>query len=249
MCRFKKICFSLLAFLFMASDGKAASSMCEAKEIAELNREVVNIKGSFEEAEGELNPSEFPIPDEILGTEAEADYVGKYNYFKVSIINISENFYVEISNDYNRDKLVYQYKDTQDGVITFDWKNLDKVTTFTVKVYSSDQTNCPDELYRTITISLPRYNEFYDYTLCERASDYYLCEKYVDYGEVDFGTFVSNITRHIEQKEKEEEEEAKKEDFVSKHKTILIINGVIVVVITGVVVAVIIKKRRSSDNV
>ena len=61
-------------------------------------------------------------------------YLDKYNYFKVSIINISENFYVEISNDYNRDKLVYQYKDTQDGVITFDWKNLDKVTTFTVKV-------------------------------------------------------------------------------------------------------------------
>lgn len=248
MCRFRKICFSILAFLFMMPYAAAASS-CDVTEIAELNREVVNVKGSYEEIEKEFDLEKNPLPDDILDSEEEETYVGTYSIFKVSIINLSENFYIEVSNDYNRDRYTYEYKDTQDGMVSFEWGHLDKVTNFTVKVYTSDKTGCRDELIKTITITTPRLNEYYDYSLCSQAEGYYLCDKYVQYGEVDFQTFIRNVTRHIENKETAEKEKEDNEDFVKKHGVALLVGAIVVVGITAGVVVVIVRKRRSSDKI
>ena len=36
--------------------------------------------------------------------------------------------YVEVTNDYNDDRTVYQYKDAKDGNISFDWHETSRKT-------------------------------------------------------------------------------------------------------------------------
>lgn len=228
--------------------------MCDVSEIAELNREVVNIKGNYEEAEGVLDPSEYVIPDTIIGTPEESEFVGKYDYFKISIMNLNEKFYIEVTNDYNKDKLTFNYNDSKDGVVTFDWKNIDEITKFTVKIYASDKTGCRGELYRTYTITTPRINVYHGRAICEGIEEYYLCQKYVNYDEVDYNTFMertSNYIKSLEEKNKSDEDSwlDKTGNFVSEHKTAFIIGAVGLIIVAGVVVAVIMKKHRSSDEI
>ena len=255
MRRLRKFSFTVFTFLF-ATIGVQAASMCDVSEVADLNREVVNIKGNFEEKEGTLDPTEFPPPDSVLSDGTEDEYVGTYNYFQISIVNLSERFYVEVSNDYNREVKTFYYSDAKDGVVTFDWENINAVTKFTIKIYSSDKTGCGGELYRTTTVTTPRRNEYYDYGICSVAEGYYLCDKYVTYPEVEFSTFIDRVTRYVDSKENENNPNGdndswieKTGNFIGEHKVIFIVCGVALIIAMGVVVAVIVKKHRSSDEV
>ncbi|MDE6284319.1 MAG: hypothetical protein K2M17_01060 [Bacilli bacterium] len=248
MCRSRKIWFSVLAF-FCATSFVEAASLCDPSEVASLNREVANIKAGYEEIEKKFDVEKNPLPDTVLDSEVEENYVGTYSIFKVFIINLSENFYIEVSNDYNHERYTYGYKDAKDGVVSFEWENLDKVTNFTIKVYTSDKTGCRDELIKTITVITPRLNEYYDYSLCKKVEEYSLCNKYVQYGEVDFQTFIKNITKHIENKEAAERKKEEDEDFVKKYGFALIVGAIVIVGITTGVVVVIVRKHRSSDKI
>ena len=76
---------------------------------------------------------------------------GKNN--KISIINLTEKFYLKITNDYNDEVWNYSYKDSQDGRINIEWDDLSEVTTFTIKIYSSEQTGCKGESYKTLYLT------------------------------------------------------------------------------------------------
>lgn len=251
MRRLKAMFLTVVTFMFATTFVNAASR-CDATEAANLNREVVNIKASYEEAEGVLDPDEYLRPPAIEGEEY--DYT--YNYFKITIMNITENFYIEVTNDQNNQKLRFDYSDSEDGVVTFDWEGLSEVTNFTIKVYASNNTKCSGETYRTVYLTTPRYNSYYNYAICNEASDYYMCQKYVSFKDVDYYTFMESVNKYIEKKEQEDsEKEAEKNDnflkkagnFIAEHKTAFIVSGVVVVVVAGVAVTVIIRKRRSSE--
>ncbi|MEG1648075.1 MAG: hypothetical protein RR325_04860 [Bacilli bacterium] len=250
----KRLLFMLIITFFISNVD--ATSKCEYKEQAELNSMVANIKTSYEEKEGILDRNEYPIPDSILGTPEEETYVGKYNYFGVNIINLTNKFYIVVSNNVNQEIKTFNYSDAKEGIISFDWSELSIVTTFTLKVYSSNETNCDGELYRTIYLTTPRINEYYGYDLCEGANDYYLCQKYVTFNTVSFEAFEKQINDYKnEEKTNNDKNDKENKDkwyvsvsnFVKEHKVIFIVSGVSLVVISGVVIAVIVKKRRSSD--
>lgn len=249
MLKLKRTIFSLATFLLMTPLVNAASS-CGSKETAELNQEVVNIKVSYEEAEGILDPSEYTIPDAIIGTEEEETFEARYTYFKVSIINVSENFYIEVTNDINKEKLTFKPEDVKDGTVSFDWRNMDKVANFTIKVYASSNTNCEGEGFRSLYLTLPRVNDYFDYSICNGIEDYYLCQKYVTHDYVDLDTFMGRIKAYRESLEKEKEEIndedwfIKATNFIKQHKVIFIGGLIVVVAIVGGTVVVITKKRR-----
>ncbi|MEG1142375.1 MAG: hypothetical protein RSE41_08045 [Clostridia bacterium] len=232
-----------------------ATSKCDYKEQALLNSIVANIKASYEEKEGILDRNEYPVPDAVLGTPEEETYVGTYNYFGISILNLTSKFYVVVTNNVNEDTKTFNYSDSVEGVINFDLKNISKVTTFTIKVYSSNETRCANELYRTVYLTTPRLNVYYNYDLCDNAADYYLCKKYVTFPEVESGSFYTQIEKYLDEKNdvsekpKDENEKwyQKAFNFIKEKKVIFIVSGVSLIVVSGVVIAVIVKKRRSSD--
>lgn len=236
----KKIFLGLLLLLFFACVNVNAES-CSYKEQADLNSEVAQIKVKYEEKVGLVDPSTYTCHEEAESCEVQ------YNYFGITILNMSENFYIEVT-DNSKTKTKYTYDDVKDGVITFDYQDIDVMNNYTFKVYASYKTNCSDELYRTIYLTTPRFNKFYYEPQCAKYPEHYLCQKYVTTkDDVEWSKFGSIM--HEYQTKKETEAEAQNHnflekiyDFIDSHKLLLTITTVVVV--AGVATVVIIKKRK-----
>ncbi len=233
----------LLLLLFAYRDANAASA-CSYKEQADLNSEAAKIKVKYEGKVGELERSTYTCEG---GGE---DCVATYNYFTITILNMSENFYIDVSNNVTRDRATYYYSDVKDGVITFDYDKAESITNFTFKVYSSAKTNCSGENYRVIYFTTPKVNPYYDYLLCDNNPEYYLCQKYITTEEVSFEQFQSQVLSYEKQKNggaSNNEHRGFLEkiyDFIDDHKPLLIITTLLIV--GGVATVVIVKKRKES---
>ena len=107
-------------------------------------------------------------------------------------------------------------------------------------------------LLKTIRLSLPRQNEYAQYTLCNQVPDYYLCQQYVTFDEIDFGEFIDRISTEINNRMEQDDEGVNGDDawyeevgnFISEHWVAITIVVVSIVVVAGVVVAIIVIRRR-----
>ncbi len=240
---------ALFSFILLES---VSATTCGYEEKAKLNNEISNVKSNYEIKERVLDESEYVVPDAIAGTDEEEDYVATEEYIGVNILNITENMYVEVSNDYNEEVKTYYYQDSSNGNISFDWYNINTVATFTIKVYASSTTGCEGEILKTMSLKLPRYNDYSNYSVCEGLTDYYLCQRYVTFSEVDFDTFITRIDKQYDRNGSSEGEKKqdkwyfKVKDFIVDHKVAFIAGGVVLIVGVGGATFVIIKRRRRS---
>lgn len=252
MGKFKSFIIFILSFLFIVANVNAAS--CGYEEKAKLNSEVSNVKANYEIKIRVMDPGEFTPPDAIIGTEDEETYQETTEYMQVNILNITENMYVEVTNNFDNTKTTYQYQDTNNGNIVINWSNLWDLVTYTIKVYASSNTGCVGTPLRTLYVSLPRYNDYSELDFCTKVPDYYLCQRYVTYNKVEFDEFYVKVTEEIAKKENKNENDKVDDDkwyqsvsnFVVKHKVAFIIGGISLVVVAGGVTYIIIRKRRRS---
>lgn len=248
----KKI--SLIALLFFAFTTTAYGASCNYEEQAKLNSEAANVKANYEIKERILDPSEYTVPDSILGTPEEATYVAKTDYIQVNILNMTENMYLEVSNSVNDMVRRYNYSEAINGNITFNWEEIGTLVNYTIKIYTSSNTGCEGNVLKTLRLSLPRYNEYSEYAICDSVPDYYLCQRYVNFEPVEFKEFSQKITKQTEEKQeeekKQEEENAKwykrAMNYVKEHKVLFISGGVILITVVGGTTIVVIKRRRRS---
>ena len=243
----KAIIFSML-FLFSTS---VKAETCGYEEKAKLNNEAANVKVNYEIKQRQLDKNNYNPPDAIVGTEDEANWNPTVDYFQVNILNLTENIYVEVKNDQNNDTTKYYYNNSQDGKIAIDWLNLENVAKFTITVKSTDASGCTDRTLKTLNLTLPRYNEYYEYSLCQSIPDYYLCQKYVTFDEVKLGYFTKKVYEEIDKKNQKEIEKnlkwyEKAWNFIKDHKVAFITGGVIIVAAGATITVVIIRKRRRS---
>lgn len=110
-------------------------------------------------------------------------------YFKIYILNASENMRIEVENNYNNDKTTYTKDDISDDVITFFDYDSTEVKRYEFKIYASEATECNTEKLQTIYLTLPRHNRFYNEGYCLDHEDYYLCEEYVEFDDMDINDF------------------------------------------------------------
>lgn len=244
MFKFNKLLITLIAFFSFISISKAVN--CSYQEQAKLNNEVANIKTNYEIKERILDKSEYSPPD-----GADEDYVAKTDYIVVNILNITKNTYVEVSNDYNSDVLKYNYNDTKNGNVSFDWYNINEVVKFTIKVYASSATGCEGSSLKTLYLTLPRYNDYSNYTICNSIPDYYLCQRYVTYDEISYDSFYTRVNKEVSKIEKQEEIKNKKWyektwDFIKDNKWYFIGGGAVLVGAAATITVVEVKKRRRS---
>lgn len=247
MGKIKRILLLLVVAVFFGINPVNAASKCDYNEQVELNNAAANIKATYEEAKGKVDPSL------IIGAAGGNDEA-IYYYLKVQIYNLTEDVYLRITNDVNNEVKYLHYKDSQSGVIEFDWKDLDKVVNFTITVYSSTNTNCPNEEYRKINLTLPRYNKYSDRVNCINNESFYLCQKYItSTEEIDEATFDEKLTAFINKTTEEENirNEANKtwnekvSDFIKENKVTIIVISTIIVIGGVVTTVIVIKKRRS----
>lgn len=173
----KKI-LAILFIVFLYNSNVYAASICDYKEQTAINQKASNVKVSYE------------VVTETVKFE---DMDSTMEVFDISIFNITEEFYVIVKNSITSEEKHFTSADAVDGVIHFRWTYAEKVTNFTIQVFTTDKTSCPDEKYKTLYLTTPRYNEFYKREICSEYEDFYLCQEFVTFSEVSSEKFLERL--------------------------------------------------------
>lgn len=249
MKKMKGLIFSIFVFLIGIP---MVSALCTAEESNKLNSLAVNVKANYEVLKKEILIDEnFNYPDGLTEEEMN-NYVAYRDYFKISISNVTEDLYIKVTNQNTNETTTYTYEDVANGVISFEQKVFVEITNYTIVVYSSNKTDCPDSKLYTLYLTTPLYNNFSESNLCEGIENFYLCHEYLSVN-TSFENFEDLANKYREGKidsdgEKIENNEEKKAtfiEFIKKNKGIVITITVIVVAIGGLVTVIIVKKQRS----
>ena len=224
------------------------SAACDAAKKVQLDRDVASIKVNYE-----ILKEAYSGRTDVTNTNEEETFY--YDVIQVNIINVTEDFMVEVKSDYDKKTTKYTYKDAKDGIISFKSPTNSKIVNYTFKIKSVAKDGCKaDEVTRTLYLTQPRYNYLSDYEICNKIPEYYLCEKYVEfYDDVELGVFLEKANKALEKKNRqiEEEEKANRKwyekitDYISENKTKFIITGgaLVAVIVIGTT-AYVIKRRR-----
>lgn len=246
--RFKKL--FLLAIILSTPNLVNAASACSYSEQAEMNNIVANVNASHE-ATDIYGGKTLDIDNvDEFGNIPEIDFYVKG--FKIDILNITEDIYVKVRNDHDSSVLTFYYKDTNEGIATFQTKNSDALITYTVEIYSN-KYSCVGEKFREFTFTTPMYNDYSQLQVCTDYPEFYYCQEFISSENVGWDTFYSNLEKYKEEKVKKEQEEAKNKSIIERIKDFykqnaIVINsvGIVIVVIMGAATTVIlIKKKRS----
>ncbi len=157
--------FTFLLLLFSFVLNTQAASLCSYKDQVDLNQKAANIKSSLE------------ITSKLVHFLDMDDYIDVYN---VSVLNLTDEFYVVVTNNVNDEKITLTSNDTSNNIASFEWQEMDKKVTFNFKVYTSSKTPCPDEVFKSFVATTSRYNDFSNMEVCKDIPEFSLCQKYID---------------------------------------------------------------------
>ena len=231
----------VFALIITPIDTRAAST-CSYKEQAELNEIANNVKANYEIVD---------IYDGMTlnfenGTGIAEEIESYIKGFKISILNITDDIYVTVKNDYNSEVQTFYKKDTRDGIASFESKITDVLVNYQIEVHSNKYT-CIGEVYSKTQLKTPIFNPYSDLEICKNNSSFYYCQQWSCYAYISGD--IHKLNSESGKKEREEEEKQslidKIKEFYKKNK-IMIHTVIIVVIISGVATTVIlIKKKRS----
>lgn len=230
---------SLILMFFCVLNVNAAST-CDYKTQVQLNTEAANIKTNYEVKEIKTGNM---VESDLKENEYEDEtYVG----VEVTIQNITENVYVEITNSANDKIEVFHYKDTNDGTIVLHRgiDGLEDIVTYKIVIYS-DYRDCLDEELKKIEIKTPKYNYFSVEPQCEKSNKYYCQEFITEELNMSYEDFVRQANKDTKEQKEEEKKEASANDFWKKYGIFIIIGLVIVAMGVGTTVIVKLKQRSS----
>lgn len=241
MKKFRFVFLSILSFFAFGLITNAASK-CGYAELAEINQEASGVKISYEEKQRVLEGD-----NGVADVEEQPDEPFYEDYFVVNITNVTDKLYVKVINSLDNSVKVFNSSDAVNGVISFEWNDLEQVANLTLKVYTSAKTSCQDEEVVVQYKTLPMYNYFSDMAYCEENKDEKICQKYVT-KEVTDEEYYSKVDKQIQKKvdEVNEKEDSGVVKFVKRNKKGFIIGGSIIIVIGVVTAGVVIVKRRRS---
>ena len=246
MKKMKTFALAMVAF-FLSTDVYA---VCDVAERDTLNSLAVNVGVSYEEVQIEIPKDEnFNYPDGMTEEERE-EYVAYDNYFRIYISNITEELYVVVTNNNTRESRTLTFQDVRDRVAYFDQLVTMEIVNYTIEVYSSSETNCPDTLLYTQYLTTPMYNPYSELVACEGAEDFYMCHEYLSV-DVDFTDFYDDLALYkAEHGSNDSNGDVEEEDggffqFIQEHLVVVIIVVVGVAAAGGLITFVVIKKQRS----
>lgn len=248
--RIKKL--FLLAIILLTPNLVRAESACSYEEQTELNDIVANVKASYEIIDVYVGKTyEVYNPNED-GTFPEVDSYAKE--FQFTILNITDDVYVKVSNNQNSTVYTFKSTDTKDGMITFTTPDVFELTTYTFEVYAN-KYSCIGELFRKFTITTPVYNSFSKYSICQDNPDFYYCQEFITTENLTISDFYTKVQEYANQKEKEEQEKEEQErnksiierikDFYNDNTIVIYTIGIVIVIVGVATTVILVKKKRS----
>jgi len=244
MKKIKVLVFALIVFLLGIN---ITYAVCSSEEQNNLNSLAVNVKANYEIKYEEIKLAPGDNYPEGLTPEERENYRYKNYYFNIYITNLIEELYVTVYDSVSRETTKYTYNDSENGVITIRQDDRNNLRNYTIKVYSSDKTNCKDKVLYTIYLSLPRYNSLSEFEVCDDIPEYYLCHEYVTFDEATADDFLGKVEKYIADKNKGDnsnDQNDNDKNLFEEYKVPIII-GVVVIIIGGVATVIIVKRQRS----
>ncbi len=237
---------ALLLFMFILGLTNVYAE-CSTDDMSKIRSEAVQVKVSYEKTTRIMDSSEYHID----GTNDDTDLGITEEYYKIYINNLTENLYITVYNNYTDKTDTYTYQDSDNGTISFDNNDILQLVKYTITVYSSSNTNCPDTQLYITDLTTPRYNYYYYDSVCNDAKDFYLCQEYLTIDFIDYTTFKKSVNDYLEGlidtngEEVEKQVSVVKTSFWDKYKIVIIVGGVVIV---GIGTILVIKKRGKKKH-
>lgn len=222
--------FKLIAILFcffvVVSVNDVSASGCTNKELNTLKQLASNIKFSYE------------LYDDTYNEE-------HTYYFNVLAANFSKEFYFV---DMDGRDFRYMSNLEVDGTRTL--RVVDEGILYTLEVYTSNETSCPNTKIVTKKIEIPYYNDYSQREECEGIEEFSLCQKY-------YGGYIESedyFLKQIEKYKNGEIEEPKERQNIMDIIIEFVLNNLIIiipviVILIFIVVLIVIKVRKNKKRV
>lgn len=221
--------FSLFTYLGVYAD------TCDNKTKSGLLKEANAIKIDYEEKSETVHVNE-------NGEEFDAEK----SWLEISLYNVTNNFSLQISNDYNSDKLTVVNSMVTDGKYTFKDYNYNKIIKYKIEVYNNN--DCDMYLVKTINYTKPMLNPNYYYQVCEENPGVNICKKFITNSKLIYNMGIG-LDEAIKENKKnssniDDNEEEIKKNFWQKYYIYIISCGC-VLTIAGAGAWIYINKKRS----
>lgn len=239
-------------FLAIFMPWQEVKADCDYSEQIKLNNIAASVKATYGIKKVVYDIDGKVVPNMKAEDVQEGDPYFYTSEITVSILNLTEDVYVQITNDKDLDKTIY-YKDTINGVFEIEGGNLTDIINYNVKLYSNS-TNCQGTELRNEKIVTPKINSLSYYSACSFLPDLSYCQEYISTPflktdeEITAIIFSEAEKKQVEIKEEEEKKDSfleKLKSFYEKNKILIAVTGGIIVIAGATTVVIIIKKRRS----
>lgn len=227
---FKYFIFAFFVFVGTLLHVRADEN-CSYKDQAALIKQSSNIQFLY------TVEQDYPDPNSDLDLGGDDSRFYKGTYLKVRVLNIPDNFYVNVENDFNEEEFVLDNNNCE-----FDNLALKEIINYKFSVYS---TSCPNVVLRLKTLRTPMYNEYSESSYCKGHEDLKVCNQFYN-DKLTYNKFIKAINEATaNEKDKEEEKHNFFERILSwVYKYWYIFIAILGVAIITIIVIVVIRKRR-----
>lgn len=112
-------------------------------------------------------------------------------YFDATVAGVSKEIRL-----YDQAKFIYYRNITENDINEIIFEKLRQGKTYTYNVVGD--STCENYNFRTIRLSIPVYNIYYDEPICENAKTYKLCQKWYDNSNLSYEDFKSKVKSYIQ---------------------------------------------------
>ncbi len=234
----------ILAFSIFLRPIFVEASSCSYSEQAELNNIAANVKVTYDVVE--------IYNGKLINPENDQEFDSYRKGLKINILNVTDEISVKVTNNITKETKGFTTNDAQDGIISFEHNNIDKVTTYNIEVYAN-KYSCSGDLIRKIDFIAPMYNSYSELAICNEHPEFYYCQEFLTEENIDYNTFIEK-TEELQAKDEEEQKERKHQEqnflekikaFYKNNKLVINITGSVIVVGGLTTAIILIKKRRS----
>lgn len=184
---------------------------------------------------------------QILANDIEYSIFESYDYddvkSEIEFYGLSDELYLEVTNDYNDDVDVYTKDNFEDGVLVIQSKTVTEKINYRVSVYTTD-TTCSNRILRNINFSTNKYNIFVSNEVCnDRYDTIKYCNPFYDVEDMSLTEFVNLVNEEIAKLEVH----YTFKDYVKKYYLFVLIPFLVISIVY--IVRIIIFKRRKKQYV
>ena len=228
----KNLLFLLLVFLFIPT---VNAKYCTLERQVQINN-----------AAGLVTAKAYPYSYEYTGTDTETgeEGVGTAYVGMIDVYNLTSDIYAVL--EYNNSKYRLNYDEENEDAASYSTGTMSKVKEYKISIYAVD-SECGKDAIRTLNVTVPRINRYYNESACSDYPDYFYCQEFMTTDDISYTDFTSGVAEYAKT-HKSVNDETRKEGFLDETTTFLkehwLIFTIVLVIITATITVLIYMRNK-----